>query len=383
MNKVEDLGQVFTPEIIVDKMIDMIENKKCKKLEPSCGDGAFFNKLKKCTGIEFDRDVCPENALCMDFFDYSIDNKFKVIIGNPPYIGYKMILPDTYSKLSLYNDIFDDRANLYLYFIYKSILHLKQNGEIVFITPRDFIKNTSAMRLNEYMYKHGTITHFYETGDDNIFKGYSPNCAIWRYELDNIDHKTITNNGIKNYLVENGQIFFIDAKYNMKFSDLFDVKVGAVSGMDEIFRNENGNEDFVYSGTFKTGDTIKMFYNIENNYLKQHKDVLINRKIKKFNENNWWEWGRKHYISDKPRIYVNAKTRNKNPFFIHECKNYDGSILAIFPKIKTTKSQLKNICDALNKVDWEELGFVVDGRFIFSQRALQNTFLPDFLMDVI
>jgi type I restriction-modification system DNA methylase subunit len=35
--KVEDLGQVFTPEDIVNQMIDMI---KCEGriLEPSCGD---------------------------------------------------------------------------------------------------------------------------------------------------------------------------------------------------------------------------------------------------------------------------------------------------------------------------------------------------------
>jgi adenine-specific DNA-methyltransferase len=30
----------------------------------------------------------------------------------------------------------------------------------------------------------------------------------------------------------------------------------------------------------------------------------------------------------------------------------------------------------LNMVDWEELGFVVDGRYIFNQRSLENTLLP-------
>ena len=32
----------------------------------------------------------------------------------------------------------------------------------------------------------------------------------------------------------------------------------------------------------------------------------------------------------------------------------------------------------LNKeVNWQELGFVCDGRFLFTQRSLQNSLLPD------
>jgi adenine-specific DNA-methyltransferase len=30
----------------------------------------------------------------------------------------------------------------------------------------------------------------------------------------------------------------------------------------------------------------------------------------------------------------------------------------------------------LNNVDWQELGFVVDGRFVFSQKSLENSLLP-------
>lgn len=31
----------------------------------------------------------------------------------------------------------------------------------------------------------------------------------------------------------------------------------------------------------------------------------------------------------------------------------------------------------LNGVDWEELGFVCDGRFLFSQRSLENSMLDE------
>ena len=79
--------------------------------------------------------------------------------------------------------------------------------------------------------------------------------------------------------------------------------------------------------------------------------------------------------NEMPRIYVNTKTRNKKPFFLHPCKAYDGSILAIFPKFKVDSIMLQNLCDKLNNTDWRELGFVCDRRFLFSQRSLENAML--------
>lgn len=82
--------------------------------------------------------------------------------------------------------------------------------------------------------------------------------------------------------------------------------------------------------------------------------------------------GRDYHKSEMPRIYVNTKTRNKKPFFLHSCNAYDGSILAIFPKFKVDSTMLQKICDKLNNTDWQEISFVYDGRFLFSQRSLEN-----------
>jgi adenine-specific DNA-methyltransferase len=97
--------------------------------------------------------------------------------------------------------------------------------------------------------------------------------------------------------------------------------------------------------------------------------------VRPFDESNWWHWGRLHHVSTAPRIYVNAKTRRARPFFLHDCPNYDGSVLALFPKVAGMDLQLAT--DMLNDaVDWEELGFVCDGRHLFAQRTLQNCLLP-------
>ena len=361
-------GQVFTPQHIVDQMVRLKKNNGTV-LEPSAGDGIFVKEFKNCIGIEIDSNLQNPRVKNIDFFDYSTEHKFETIIGNPPYVRFRDIVKSTKSKLPL--ELFDRRTNLYLFFINKCIDHLTDNGELIFITPRDFIKSTNAINLNKKIYREGTITDFIDLGDTRIFPGFDPNCAIWRFEKGNKKRKTNTG---ENFILESGNIVFTKKHYAVKLSDLFLVKVGAVSGDDEIFVNEKfGNKDFLYSKTKSTGKTRRMIFNKKVDYLNQFKERLISRKIKPFNESNWYEWGRAHHIADGHRIYVNTKTRDKEPFFVSDIVDYDGSVLALFPK---SKLPLDKICKMLNRVDWNDKGFVCDGRFIFSQRSLENTLLP-------
>ncbi|EJF05956.1 methyltransferase family protein, partial [Thiovulum sp. ES] len=130
---VETLGQVFTPQNIVSEMLQLRRNRGTI-LEPSSGDGAFLQNFdSKAVGIEIDEKRKFDNrVLTMDFFDYGIENKFETIIGNPPYVRFQDIRFDTKFKLDM--KIFDKRTNLYKFFIYKSIQHLEDGGELIFIT---------------------------------------------------------------------------------------------------------------------------------------------------------------------------------------------------------------------------------------------------------
>jgi adenine-specific DNA-methyltransferase len=76
---------------------------------------------------------------------------------------------------------------------------------------------------------------------------------------------------------------------------------------------------------------------------------------------------------------VNSKTRNREPFFVNDCKNYDGSVLAVFPNKQN--ANISEMCEKLNSVNWFELGFVCDGRYIFSQKSLENSLLPDYFRE--
>ena len=365
-------GQVFTPAPIVDRMLGLVRNRG-RVLEPACGDGAFSSRIAGCVAIENDARVCPPDALNLDFFAYPEKEKFDTIIGNPPYVKARDILPATRRRLA--SQLLDGHANLYLHFIEKCVRHLKPGGELIFITPRDFLKATGAARLNVWLHEQGTITHIEELGDARVFDGVVPNCVIWRFVRGDDSKRTADG---RRMLLAGGQLLFTRGIYSVPLASVFNVKVGAVSGADAIFTNaELGNTDFVCSKTAQSGELRRMIFDtpLPLPYLEAHKERLLARRVARFDDNNWWKWGRRHHQSAAPRIYVNQKTRNVRPFFVHPCNDYDGAVLALFPHRR--EADTAHLATLLNGVDWNELGFVCDGRYLFSQRSLEQTPLPE------
>ncbi|MFB0936523.1 MAG: class I SAM-dependent methyltransferase, partial [Propionivibrio sp.] len=264
----------------------------------------------------------------------------------------------------------------------------------IFITPRDLLKATSAVPLNRLLNAAGTITDFIDLGDTHLFDDATPNCAIWRFQQGDMSRRTRyaaldQGDGAagllaprwepRNFVESGGHLLFTRHDYPLHLADIAFVKVGAVSGADEVYTSDHyGNRDFVCSTTAADGKTRRMIWcepgDPPPRSLYPHKDRLIARRIRNYDESNWWQWGRGYYQSELPRVYVNNKTRRQQPFFVHDCPNYDGSVLAIFPKDPTI--EIKALAAALNAVDWADLGFICDGRYLFTQRSLEQTPLP-------
>ena len=370
---VEVLGQVFTPDAMVDRMLALVRNRG-RVLEPSCGDGQFSRRFPGCVAIEVDGRVRPAGALDLDFFAFPETERFATVIGNPPFVRNRDIRPETRALLD--DPLFDNRANLYMHFIAKCVRHLEPGGELIFINPRDFIKATASRRLNEFLLREGTITHFCDLGDEPVFPGYTPNCAIWRFVRGDASRRL--DDG-RLFDVRGGQILFLPpaSPAGVRLGDLLTVKVGAVSGADRVFADAvNGTAEFVCSRTRDDGSLRRMIPDAEVPHpaLLAHKQSLIARRVRRFDESNWWRWGRLHHRSQGPRIYVNAKTRRDNPFYVHDCPDYDGSVLALFPR--RSGLDLERLTGMLNGVDWSGLGFRCGGRFLFSPAALEEVLLP-------
>lgn len=366
---VTTLGQVFTPKSLVLEMLKLRRNRG-RVLEPSCGAGAFADELPGCVAIELDGRHAPPYAKVMDFFAYPVSEEFETVIGNPPFVRFQDIHPDTKRLLDM--SLFDERANLYYFFIEKCIRHLKPGGELIFVNPREFLKASGAARLNEFIFASGTITDIVDLGDQRVFRGYAPNCVVWRFEKGNFSR---TTNIRRRFACASGQLLFTSEHYPCRVSDLFFVKVGGVSGCDEVFANEKlGNALFVCSTTRDTGKLRRMFWGTKHRALLPHKERLLARKIRRFDESNWWEWGREPYVSDLKRVYVNAKTRRKDPFFVHDAMLFDGTVLALVLKDQSLDPAL--MARLLNEVDWNELGFMSGNRYLFGARSLENAPLP-------
>lgn len=390
---VAGLGQVFTPPQVVQAMLGL-RRRHGRVLEPSAGDGAFSRLLPGCVAIEPDPRHAPPGAIVGDFFAYPTAERFDTIIGNPPYVRFQDIRAETRRHLD--SELFDGRSNLYLFFIEKAVRHLQSGGELIFITPRDFLKATSAVRLNRWLFGQGTITHAIELGDARIFTGAVPNCLIWRFEKGNFSRRTrhadlgaaadinqalIDIPYTERYFTEvNGHLLFTRETFPLHLKDICSVRVGAVSGADDIYASPTqGNRQFVCSTTAATGATRAMIWQAPGSTpphpaLLPHKARLLARRIRRFDESNWWQWGRGYPESEAPRLYVNGKTRRPAPFFRHPCNHFDGSVLALFPH--NPQVNLEALCAALNALDWGELGFVCDGRYLFTQRSLENAPLP-------
>ena len=262
--------------------------------------------------------------------------------------------PET-TRAWLPTEHFDGRSNLYLFFIEKCLRHLEPGGELIFITPRDFLKATSAANLNRLLYEAGTITDFIELGDARIFEGATPNCAIWRFERGNFSRRTRydAGGGI------GGPPFPLCRRPPRLHACRLHCRWPTCSRSrsarcraDAIFASDkHGTMDFVCSHVpAKTGETKRMIFQTPHPALKRHKSWLLARRIRRFDEQTWWQWGRLHPISERPRIYVNCKTRSPDPFFLHPCRNYDGRSSPSSPH--DPAADLEKLRAMLNLVDW-------------------------------
>lgn len=232
LNK-EELGQVFTPKAVVKLAMSLILNKNPQLvLEPSCGNGAFYNELIKkypyAIGVEIDKNVVNNKNIIID--DYFHTNYHPdVIIANPPYVEFKNIKNKPKSNLLFH------KPNLYAYFIEKMSHDLMQNGELIVIVPTNIFTNSSNSKLNAYLYENFSILNVIDLKMDTFLDANIATSIIHFIKTKNHPLKL-------NYSFINGQILFITPLKNIPKTI---VKVGGASGFNNSLKD--GNTPFVVS----------------------------------------------------------------------------------------------------------------------------------------
>lgn len=376
---IKDLGQYFTiSEALQTFVFEKVKYKSSRLLEPSFGAGHLLKKFKDSDEnypmvcYELDMRIKPvitfnahQTAVYGDFTVQPITSKFRTIIGNPPYVKQKT-------------------GNLYIQFIELCYNLLEADGELIFIVPSDFIKLTSASALLETMTQNGSFTDFLFPHDEKLFEGASIDVVAFRYEKGLRSNRSSINGKDKVCNVNQGIITFSDSEIiGTPLSDSFSVFVGLVSGRDEIYRASFGNMEvlsdkdkrskFIFAETFPTTDPVI------NAHLLVHKPALLERKIKKFSEDNWFEWGAPRNIKSiqsnmgKPCIYVRNITRNREVAFLGKVEFFGGGLLCLIPKAAGT--DLKKIVDLLNTEAFQK-DYLYAGRFKIGHKQVSNVVVP-------
>src|SRR3990167_2516931 len=185
-------GVVFTPEWVVDFMVEKIFNSQKisgdeKILYAGCGEGVFTTiatqRFAKLTGKNINEviekniyftDISDEyiektkqnlqklskdkikkfNAITDDFCFHDFNEKFDFIIGNPPYVriqnlnGRKEQLQKNYITAS------NGSIDLYFCFFEQALNLLNKNGKISFITPNSHFHSAAGKNLRNLMLPH-------------------------------------------------------------------------------------------------------------------------------------------------------------------------------------------------------------------------------------
>ena len=381
MKSIHTLGQYFTTNLdLKEKLVEMIKNDPILILEPSIGQGDLINAVKERFPLTtFDMYEIDEKIELLDginknevhygdFIVKEITKKYKTIIGNPPYVKTK-------------------KGNLHIDFTEKCYELLDDDGELIFIVPSDFLKLTSSAKLLEKMMSSGSITHIYHPNKENLFKNASVDVIIFRYCKNNLLQKVVLfNNEMKYITINSGFITFSVDKISEDrriISDYFDVYVGQVSGNENVLKNkkfgnvdmlngENDIEKYIMVKNFPTENEEL------NDYLLQHKEKLISRGIRKFNDKNWYEFGllRNSRVIDnhfgKECIYIKNITRHNNIAFVGTVSYFGGGLIMLLPK----KENLTNLVEYFNSDIFKE-NFTFSGRFKIGQRQISYSYMPN------
>jgi adenine-specific DNA-methyltransferase len=395
----KSLGQYFTiSEELQQFVFDKVKHRGSRLLEPSFGAGHLLKKFNEydteypMVCYEIDATITPviefnkkyHTVIYGDFTNQSITEHFKTIIGNPPYIKQQKT------------------GNLYIKFIELCFEYLDDaGGEMIFIVPSDFIKLTSAAGIIEKMTRAGSFTNFLFPNDEKLFEGASIDVLVFRYEK-GLHSKTVNLNGKTVFCnVNKGIITFSDTEAEsdavaVSFDSQFHVYVGIVSGRDEIYRSPLGNIDvltdkdrlerFIFTTTFPSKHP-----EIDKHLLK-HKDELLERRIKKLSENNWFEWGAPRNIKNihkywgRPCIYIKNMTRHKDVAFAGTVQYFGGSLLCLVPKSSSHDEdghtaavidtvEINRIVEYLNS-DGFQKDYIYAGRFKIGHKQISTATMP-------
>lgn len=337
-----DLGQHWTPTTIVDLMISLKKNNGLT-LEPSAGSGRFCEKITDATCVEIDNSVIPPHLahqyVVANFFDVSTDQKFDTVIGNPPYVAGKLLTPEWFGS---WTGILPRTANAYLHFIEKSICHMKDRAELIFIVPSTLFSDTSRGNiLRKKMVAEGAFTDVIFCHELVEWENAAVDTIIFRWEKGATQCPVKTNIGQKNLFESNGFTWLIDFNPCGTLGEWFKATVGSAPTKAAV--------------TSLIG-TVP--------YLKEGKEIMVD-------ETDIDIWPRVHHTPFGPKIFFGGGPTRRWPVFF---KGTSRTHLdhALLPKKEIDVVKCAEILNMWFKTNGEKLGLIKGGRWGCGVKQFEN-----------
>ena len=250
-------------------------------MENSCGTGEFIHSiLERNPNVSIDAydidqtlvDIVQENyptvsTKCEDWLKINDGVEYDKIIGNPPYFelnknqattrGYERFL--SYSK---------SKANIYSFFIVKSIESLKQGGQLIYVVPTSMNNGHSFLPLRKFIIKNCNIDSIKIYSDDDFDDALQNTMTIKLTKLKDDEN----NNGDFIFQKDEITIFSEDVS---SIEKLFEGKHSLLElGFEVKTGNYVWNQNKVYMSGDKNNTLLLWTCNIENNQLKLEPDKL-------------------------------------------------------------------------------------------------------------
>ena len=186
MKKLEDklLGSYYTPFRTVRFMRDYLvrEHKIYERvLEPSVGDGRFIDEFEKeknlqsFVAVELIEEKVRQlrnqryservEIVADDFLDFSekTNEKYQLIIGNPPYINIKNMGDDSKERArelcEKYRLPGSLMQNMWVAFVLAAVSCIERDGTIFFVLPMEFLQVQYAEKIRLFLEEHFDTIH--------------------------------------------------------------------------------------------------------------------------------------------------------------------------------------------------------------------------------
>jgi len=335
------LGQFYTSEEVADFMVSLSSNPKDSAvLEPSFGEGIFINSLLKAgftniKGYEIDEKnyrIVKErfgnkvNIECKDYLQTLREEKFDLIIGNPPYVHWNNINEEIRNKLrsdKFWKKYSNGEWDLLYAFIIWSVEKLKENGELIYIVPYNWFNSTYASSLRRYLIEKGQFEIICHFGEFKLFKDCYPNNIIFKYRKTNNENKPLIF--ISEFKGRKGDVKSILNYIKTEF-DKIDHKEYETENEDfKIFTIPNFKNEKLWH--LATPSESKFIHRIEKStkgvILKEYLDIGVGI-VSGFDEAYILNESELHQFSDEERkfIFPFIKAKNCQRYFIENGTYY-------------------------------------------------------------